>query len=312
MIQYKKNVLISGANGFIGRNIVKFFLNKNYKVFSLVRFSSIYNRVADEQVIYFKNKIIDFNKSNKIDFIVHCAGNAHEENYSKDDLKDEKNFTISLLNYGKSNKITKFIYISSIKVNGNFTNKKAFKEDDNLNPIGLYAQNKLEIENIIKKFFINSSCNYYILRIPLVVGLGAKGNLLKIYNFISKYKFFINTNIKNKKKIISIDNLNNLINKIFLNSLFIQDVFLVCNDENISLEDILKILKEKNKIFIFRINYNFLLLIFKMINKKNIFEKLYFSQDIDNSKIKKILNWNPEKDFKISFSTMIMSFKING
>ena len=48
-----------------------------------------------------------------------------------------------------------------------------------------------------------------------------------------------------------------------------------------------------------------------MINKKNIFEKLYFSQDIDNSKIKKILNWNPEKDFKISFSTMIKSFKIN-
>ena len=58
-------------------------------------------------------------------------------------------------------------------------------------------------------------------------------------------------------------------------------------------------------------NYYLLLLIFTILNKKDIFNKLFLSQDINNSKVKNTFSWNPENDLNNNLEKMFRSFKIN-
>ena len=66
------------------------------------------------------------------------------KNYSISNLDNEKKFTLQLLNLCKNSDVEKFIFISSIKVNGENTYKEKFSENNKIKPYGLYAINKNE------------------------------------------------------------------------------------------------------------------------------------------------------------------------
>ena len=312
MNQNKKTILIAGANGFIGSNLRNFLKGKNFNVISLVRYKSSIKKNSNDEIVYYKNNNIILNNKIKINYIIHCAGNAHDKNYSISNLDNEKKFTLQLLNLCKNSDVEKFIFISSIKVNGENTYKEKFSENNKIKPYGLYAINKMKIENMIQKFFDKNTCNYYILRLPIVIGNSAKGNLYKMFKFINKYKFFINVKTINTRSFLSINNLNSLVLKIIYNNKKIQDIFLVCNNETFCVNDILINLKKLNiSFFVINFNYYLLLLIFTILNKKDIFNKLFLSQDINNSKVKNTFSWNPENDLNNNLEKMFRSFKIN-
>ena len=79
MNQNKKTILIAGANGFIGSNLRNFLKGKNFNVISLVRFKSSIKKNSNDEIVYYKNNNIILNNKSKINYIIHCAGNAHDE-----------------------------------------------------------------------------------------------------------------------------------------------------------------------------------------------------------------------------------------
>ena len=113
--------------------------------------------------------------------VVHTAARVHTKDSHLDPLSEYRKVnvegTLNIAKYALRSKVDRFIYISSIKVNGENTNARGpFTEDDypDQDP---YAVSKLEAEEALKEIFKNTNMELVIIRPSLVYGLRGKGNL---------------------------------------------------------------------------------------------------------------------------------------
>ena len=141
-----------------------------------------------------------------------------------------------------------------------------------------------------------------------MIGHNAKGNLLRLYQYIKTNLPIPVINTNNKRSFISTNNLNLLIHKVLTsNIIFKPGTFLICNDEKLSTLELIKYIKKslRKKSFLILINPKFariFLLKFKFIN-------FFYNQNIDNSKAKINFNWQPDNDVKNSLNIMLQSYK---
>ena len=237
-------VLVTGSNGFIGKNLVSQL--KNNKDISLTLSSRVSSRFSEGNINQFILTSIDSSTDWKeiledIDIVIHLAGIAHN-NYSnfKSGVQDEYRkinveATLNLANQAIRANVKRFIYLSSIKVNGEATVKnRPFTAEDVPNPQDLYAKLKLEAEISLKKITTNSKTELVIIRPVLVYGPGVKGNLLSLIKWI---KFGIPLplrSIENKRSFVSIRNLVDFINICLEHPYAANQVFLVSDNSSIS------------------------------------------------------------------------------
>jgi len=149
-----KNILITGHDGFIGKQLKVFLKEKGY------------NTITIEQDIRDPIKI-----NKKIDVLIHLA--AWLDNQDKEKIYDiNVNGTLNLLNFCRDNNI-KFIFASTNQVYGNQKNLPT-KESDKYNPYNLYGKTKIEGENLCKKYSESYNLNCIILRLSNVYGKDMK------------------------------------------------------------------------------------------------------------------------------------------
>jgi nucleoside-diphosphate-sugar epimerase len=301
-------LLITGENGFLAQNMINFFFNKNYDVFIIVRNLNCYKIENSNKFVnkYIKTKS---NLPTKLDSVIHCAGEAHSNLINSSKFNEEKKFTKYVIDLCIKKNVKSFFYISSAKVNVDFTKKiEIINEHSNYKSRSFYANHKLDTEQIILRYLKNSKINSYIFRLPLVIGPNAKGNLLRLYQYIKTNLPIPVINTNNKRSFISTNNLNLLIHKVLTsNIIFKPGTFLICNDEKLSTLELIKYIKKslRKKSFLILINPKFariFLLKFKFIN-------FFYNQNIDNSKAKINFNWQPDNDVKNSLNIMLQSYK---
>jgi len=167
-------ILITGASGFIGSNLLK-FLNK--KKFSVTGLSNSHNNnySVNSFSLLSKKKINQFFHEHDFDFVIHLGASLEELN-SINTFKKNCQTTINLLNACVDAKIKKFIYASSHVVY-DLPNYLPIDENHQLNPITNYAVSKLINENICK-LFSQYDINFTILRISSVFGIGQNENFV--------------------------------------------------------------------------------------------------------------------------------------
>ena len=177
------NILVTGANGFLGRCVVE-ELRKDYLVASLSRKNSDYNYDLTKAVptlgAYF-------------DYVIHIAGKAHvvpkNESEEKEFFEVNVDGTINLLKSLEENPPKTFVFISTVAVYG-----KEFGEmiDENtpLNGETAYAKSKILAETEVIKFGRKYKTGVVILRLPLVIGKSPKGNLKLLIKAIKKGYYF--------------------------------------------------------------------------------------------------------------------------
>ena len=154
-----KTILITGCAGFIGSSFIKSIIKKNIKIIGIDDLSSGYIKSLP------KNKNFKFIKGdcgnkrildkikNKIDIIIHLAGQSSGEKSFYDPINDiDKNLysTIGLLEFYLKKKSKQFIFASSMSVYGSL--RKKVSEKDSTNPISFYGLSKLSSEKYIKMF----------------------------------------------------------------------------------------------------------------------------------------------------------------
>lgn len=304
----KNKLLITGENGFIAQNIINFFFKKNYDVFIIVRNFNCYKIINSKSIEdeYIKKKC---NLPTIIDSVIHCAGEAHSNKVNLKKFNNEKAFTKYLIDLCIKKNVRFFFYISSAKVNVDFTKKiEIINEHSNYKSRSFYANHKLDTEQIILRYLKNSKINSYIFRLPLVIGPNAKGNLLRLYQYIKTNLPIPVINTNNKRSFISTNNLNLLIHKVLTsNIIFKPGTFLVCNDEKLSTLELIKFIRKTltKKGILILINPKFA----KIFFLKFKFFNFFYNQNIDNSKAKKNFNWQPDNDLKKSLNLMLLSYK---
>jgi nucleoside-diphosphate-sugar epimerase len=187
------DILFTGSSGFIGKNIIdKFKIDHN--VFTLSRHDSFYNIDLAQSIPILQHKF---------DLVIHAAGVAHMISNSSIDnqfIYDSNiNATRNLLQSLNDTHIpSSFIFLSSVAVYG-LEEGYLINESNDLRGQTSYARSKIECENIIINWCNVNNVTCTILRLPLLVGPNAKGNLGALVKSIRMNMYF-NVSGNNAKK----------------------------------------------------------------------------------------------------------------
>ncbi|WP_440698172.1 NAD-dependent epimerase/dehydratase family protein [Candidatus Pelagibacter sp. HIMB1709] len=302
-------ICVTGANGFIGNSICNKLINSGRFVRGFVRTS----KDIRKEYISVGDMRLDLNWEellNGFDCIIHCAGMAHKmdkkyklQDYLLANTKSTKYIAQKAANAG----VKKFIFLSTIKVNGEKTYqnnnerltdnkfKKIFKYSDNEVPEDFYAVSKYEAEKEIKKISARTGLEVVIIRLPLVYGRGVKGNLSRLIKLISYGLPLPFALINNRRSMIGIDNLIDFVVHCIDNHNASGKTFLISDDKDLSTPDLIKqtasVMGCKAKLFPFPVS---LLKFFGYIlGRKSEIERITGSLQVDSSYARKILNWSP-------------------
>jgi len=212
MLKSNKKILITGGAGYIGQNLVNFFLNEKSKIYVIDNLSTsrpinknIKKKIKFYKIDLTKEKIVEkFFKNKSFDLIVHLAAFSGVKEFNKNVLKSFNNNVLStknLIKFGFKKSYTKLIFASSAAIYGKVSRAKV-KENNSKKPVNYYGLSKLVCENIIQNLLKNKKNNYAFLRYFNVVGSTVNFKIDKKVNALFDIIF---NKIKNKKYKININ-----------------------------------------------------------------------------------------------------------
>lgn len=297
-------ILITGADGFIGKNLSKELIEANHLIIKLSR------------KYKYKGKAIgDFNEFNQwdelladVDIVIHLAGYVHKNEKSHTKIRNNNHtsnyiLTKNLFDASLNTNIKQFIFLSTVGVHGQRANSRLISEESKANPYSDYTSSKLLSEKYIIDTSHGYDLKYTIIRPPIVYGKYSPGNINTLLNFISYGIPLPFGNIKNKRSFIGIDNLTDFINFIVMNKKSFNEVFIVSDNQTLATSEFIEkiIIAKNSKSYLFFIPKICIKIIFKIIKKNNLYNSLFNSFEVNIDKSINILNWKPKfsPDFQI-------------
>lgn len=309
---------VTGATGFVGKTLIDNLLSEIHEVKAIVRQFSEVLPSAVEQVIV--GDLVDLTSSDTsnlsredfkdVEVVVHTAARVHIVNdYASNPLvefrKVNRDATLVLAQLASESGVKRFIFLSSIKVNGEMTiPSKPFTPDDVYVPDDPYALSKYEAEQGLLALAQETDMDVVIIRPPLVYGPGVKGNFASMMKWISKPVPLPFGAIHNQRSLVALDNLVSFI--IFCmdlkkSSKASNQVFLICDSEDISTTQLLKKARQSlhskfpssRKAWLFPVPVSIMMFFAKLLGKADTANRLFGCLQVDSSKIRNLLGWTP-------------------
>jgi len=296
-------VLLTGVTGFIGKALVLELLKQNFIVSIAVRHkTNLFPDKVRQFIIGDFGNNPDFSASlANVDCIIHLAGRAHVIDKAKASVLDEfrkinTKLTLNLAKQAATAGVKRFIFLSSIRVNGNQTDVP-FSEVDIPNPQESYALSKYEAEQGLLKLAKYSALEVVIIRPPLVYGKSAPGNFGRLIQWAGA-KIILPLPlgaVHNSRSLIAIDNLVSFIITCTLHPKAANEIFLISDNDNLSTTQLLKnIAKAFNKkVLLPPIPVSWMVFVAKLLGKEADAVRLFSSLIVDSSKARDLLDWRP-------------------
>ncbi|MCX4028825.1 SDR family oxidoreductase [Endozoicomonas sp. SM1973] len=297
-------ILVTGANGFIGQAVVSQLAKyEKIELLAAVRHSipSIITENIEVHIKSLEPTTIWKKTLQKVDVIIHTAARVHILNRHEPNPLEKFRYvnvagTLNLARQAVEVGVKRFVFISSIKVNGENTRPGvAFTADDKPTPLDPYGVSKLEAEEGLMKIAQDTGLEVVIVRPPLVYGPGVKANFLNMMRWVYKGVPLPFGAIYNQRSLVALDNLVDMIDTCKDHPAAANQVFLVSDGKDLSTSELLRCISEA-----FHMKPNliglpnwFLKAGATAIGKQNIYQRLCGSLHVDIDKTKKILNWTP-------------------
>ncbi|MDO6443705.1 SDR family oxidoreductase [Marinobacter sp. 2_MG-2023] len=314
MIQ-KRSLLVTGANGFIGKSLKRRLAELEFSsCVGAVRSIESANQpgfieVGDVDAFTRWEQVLE-----GLDTVIHTAARAHiMQDKALDPLTEYRRVnvegTLNLARQAVDAGVRRFVFISSIKVNGEQTrNNLPFTEKDRPAPQDAYGISKLEAERGLLALSDESDIEVVIIRPPLVYGPGVKGNFGSMINLVEKGLPLPLGAVNNKRSLVALDNLVDLIITCIDHPSAVNQIFLAGDGEDLSITELLKgLAKASGKVSkLVPVPAGFLMFGAKVLGKKAMAQRLLGSLQVDISKARNLLNWQPplsvEEGLKRCFS----------
>lgn len=295
-------VLVTGANGFVGSSLCNELLQKGYDV-------TIATRSKSEGFHGFKKVRIDSIDAQtnwavalkKVDIVIHLAARVHmmvdEPLGSLAEYREtNKHGALNLAEQAVEAGVKRFIFLSTVKVNGDFTDGMSrFSPDDDCITRGSYALSKYEAEQALSAIAKITDMELVIIRPPLVYGPNVRANFASMMKWVNSGFPLPLGAVHNRRSLVALDNLVSFIIHCIDHPKAVNEVFLISDGEDVSTTELLKkVAKALDKrVFLLPIPVNWMKFVAKLVGKADVADRLFGSLQVDSSKTQELLGWKP-------------------
>jgi nucleoside-diphosphate-sugar epimerase len=310
------NLLLTGATGFLGSRLVKALEFAPDIVLTATIRRPVEMRAAKTIIVRELDANTDWSEAlENQNVVIHAAARAH---IMTDDAvepmleyrRTNVDGTLNLARQAAAAGVRRFIFLSSIKVNGEETKiGRPFDADDVANPLDDYGVSKAEAEKGLLKISSDTGMEIVIIRPPLVYGPNVKGNFAKLGALVAKGVPLPLAMVKNQRSFVAIDNLVDLIITCINHPKAANQIFLVSDGQDLSAPELLNAVAKAmgRDITLFPLPSSLLSLGAAMIGKRDEASRLLGSLQLDISKTRDVLGWSPvinvEEGLRRSFVT---------
>ncbi|WP_213663096.1 NAD-dependent epimerase/dehydratase family protein [Stutzerimonas stutzeri] len=291
-------ILLSGANGFLGSQILKSCELRTLDVLACARDADI------SKPGWAKTPSLDPTSEwgeffSGIDVVIHAAAIAHRVGKNSTDYYQQLQNaniqgTLNLARQAAAAGIRRFIFISSIGVNGSI-NTRPFTVSDRPNPAEPYAQSKWEAEQGLWKIQLETGMELVIIRAPLVYGPEAPGNFGSLVRWIDRGIPLPLGAIHNKRSLVGIDNLVDLIVRCIDHPAAANRVLLAGDGEDLSTTELLRAVGQAmgKPARLIPVPTVMLQCGAALLGKKAMAQRLVGSLQVDITQTCELLDWKP-------------------
>lgn len=294
-------LLVTGASGFIGRALCQHLVSSGLEVTPAVRKPG---PVPGEQVLPPDDAQAWHQALQGCQSVVHLAGRAHVmHEHAHDPLQAfrEANVqaTLTLAERAAQAGVRRFVFVSSIKVNGEHTAPGAcFTAQDMPRPTDPYAVSKWEAEQGLRTIAQSSDMDLVIVRPPLVYGPGVKGNFAQMLRWVGKPVPLPLGGVENQRSMIALDNLISFLTLCALperSPLAAGHTFLVSDLTPVSTPELLRKIAQAygKRLWLLPVPPSLLKLLARLVGQAQAADRLLSSLVIDDSPARQLLHWQP-------------------
>jgi len=302
------NILVTGATGFIGSALLKHLELFDFNLTGISRTGKGVNLTiadfTDERVI---SPILK-----DIDVVIHCAAIIKAEDNVKNLRKVNLEGSLNLAKLAVKSNVKRFIFLSSAKVNGETTsNIVPFSYSDQPCPKDSYAISKAEAELKLLALGKSTDMDVVIIRPPLVYGEGVKGNFSNLMAFSSKgIPSPFGAIRTNKRSLVSIYNLIDLIKVCIEHPNAANEIFLVSDDHDISTAEMVALMAKVHgkRNFTLPVPIWCFKLVGRLLGKNDVVDRLTESLQLDINHTKHTLGWTPPYSIKHGFKESVKTY----
>jgi nucleoside-diphosphate-sugar epimerase len=298
-------LMITGASGFIGRAVFKAAVNRNLPVCPVFRSPNSVPKFRNVEI----NPVIipDINANTDwsaalagIDVVVHCAARAHVMADTSPSYALFRSINVdgalNLARQAAHAGVRRFVFLSSIGVNGNQTFGKPFTAHDVAAPHSPYTISKHDAEVSLRELSSQTGLEVVIIRPPLVYGPDAPGNFGSLVRWLGRgWPLPLGAVTRNRRSLVGLNNLVDLIITCVNHPRAANQTFLVSDGVDLSTAEFLRRIGQaiNRPACLVPIPVIFIALAAGLLNKRAVSQSLLGSLQVDISKTCELLDWTP-------------------
>lgn len=236
-----------------------------------------------------------------MDYVVHLAARVHVMNdNSTDPIAEFRRINVegtrALARQAATAGVKRFVFVSSIKVNGEFTEPgKPFTAHDASSPKDPYGQSKAEAEDVLRSIASETGMEVVIIRPPLIYGPGVKANFAAMMNWLNRGIPLPLGRTENARSLLALDNLVDLIITCLDHPSAANQTFLASDGEDVSTTQLLQKMAAAlgKKARLVPVPPALMRLGARLARREDIYQRLFGSLQLDIRHTCETLDWTP-------------------
>jgi nucleoside-diphosphate-sugar epimerase len=296
------SILVTGANGFVGRALCAELFQQGHAVRAAVRSSNVRIDDYEQAIVGSIDSGTDWSVVLQgVNVVIHLAARVHVmKDTAIDALAEFRRAnvegTLNLAQQAVGAGVQRFIFISSIKVNGEATLLgQLYTAEDQPSPVDPYSISKREAEDALRQLAGETGMEVVIIRPPLIYGPGVKANFQSMMRWLDKGIPLPLGAIHNQRSLVALDNLIDLIVTCIHHPAAANQIFIAGDGEDLSTTELLQNMSSAlgKKAWLIPVPELILIWGARLLGKQAMAQRLCGSLQVDISKARDLLNWEP-------------------
>jgi nucleoside-diphosphate-sugar epimerase len=312
-------ILVTGAGGFVGRALLPHLHRAGASVIAAVReqrpdldLPGQTIRMGDLTALPDWGPIL-----RQVDAVIHLAARAHvTSEHAPHPLAEFRAANVapalSLFTACQQASLARFVFVSSIGVNGVLSPGSAFRETDRPNPVEPYAISKWEAEQALLEQASRGSTELVIVRPVLIYGPHAKGNLLRLMRWIDSGWPLPFGSLRSARSLLGLGNFCDLLNLCVTHPSAGNQLFVAADAQSTSTQGLIAAIAEEmnRKVRLAKLPPGILRLAGSAIGTRSEMNRLVGSLEVDASKARVMLNWRSAPIFSTDLRAMVDQYLV--